>query len=430
MGLGLLGRGVGDTIFLHNSLAELIVTDMKTKEVLAPSLVLLKDFEDIRYTFGEHTMSDFEGRDFILKAAGVPYDSEYITHAKSKNIPVYMSAALLADIAMKELEGVTIIGVTGTRGKSTVTQMVGHILRHVGLPVHIGGNVRGVANLPLLDEIEDGDYLVLELDSWQLQGFGDLSISPHIAVFTSFLDDHMNYYRNDKERYFGDKAKIYRNQSEYDVLITSMQAAEEISRRDSKVHSVVPEDEVFEMKLLGEHNQVAAGLAFEVGRQCGLPDEDIRKAIATFDPVEGRLQDLGVIGDRQIRVVNDNNATTPDATVAALKATTSTYHRKPIVIIGGADKGLPLEMLEKELVDHAKVCIFLNGTGTERLLLSKEFEYDTLSECVEKAFLLADEGDIILYSPAFASFGKEFNNEYEKNDAFIALIGQQKRGYY
>ncbi len=424
MGLGLLGRGVGDTDFLAKSGADLIVTDLKTEEQLKDSLILLKDYVGLALVFGEHRLEDFENRDFILEAAGVPFDSPYIAHAKEKNVPVYMSAALLCDIVMKNLPDVVIIGVTGTRGKSTTTELIAHVLRENGSRVHVGGNVRGVANLPLLEVIEDGDFLVLELDSWQLQGFGEMKISPHIAVFTSFMDDHMNYYKNDRERYFNDKATIYRYQHDGDVLIASPQAASEIIMRGEKVAISIPEDIHLDMKLIGEHNQVAGRLAYEVASQCGLDDESIRKAVATFSAVHGRLEDIGMFSG--VHVFNNNNATTPDATVQALESITTTYKLKPILIVGGTDKGLPLEALEKAITENTKKVIYLSGTGTSRLTTAKEYEYETLSECVTKAFELSEEGDVIVFSPGFASFSKHFNNEYERNDEFVRLVNTFK----
>ena len=176
------------------------------------------------------------------------------------------------------------------------------------------------------------------------------------------------------------------------------------------------------MKLIGEHNVVAARLAYEVATQCGLEDAEIRKAIATFSAVEGRLEDLGLFGDKRVRVFNDNNATTPEATIAALTAIKETYHKNPILIIGGADKGLPLEMLVETVKNTTKACVFLEGTGTARLEMLQGKRFATLSACVEEAFLLAEDDDIILFSPAFASFSNEFNNEYEKNDAFIKKV--------
>ena len=176
------------------------------------------------------------------------------------------------------------------------------------------------------------------------------------------------------------------------------------------------------MKLIGEHNQVAARLAYEVAQQCGLGDEEIRTAISTFSPVEGRLEDMGLFKNGTVQVFNDNNATTPDATIAAIRAITTTYNKKPILITGGTDKGLSLEMLEQEITTHTKACVFLQGTGTDRITLSKEHSCETLAECVRKAFSLASDDDIILFSPAFASFSKEFNNEYERNDLFVEEV--------
>ncbi len=422
MGLGLLGRGVGDTQFLAENQADIIVTDTKSQEELAESVKALAPFQGITYHLGVHVTPDFESRDFILKAAGVKLDSEYIAHAKAQNIPIYMSAALVSYIVTKANLGVTIIGVTGTRGKSTVTQLIAHILASSGLRVFLGGNIRGIANLPLLKALEEGDYLVLELDSWQLQGFGDLKISPHISVFTSFLDDHLNYYKDNKELYFNDKAQIYRHQREYDVLIASKQAAQEIAKRD-EVHITVPEGTFFDMQLIGEHNQVAARLAYEAATQCGLSEEEIKNAIKTFPAVEGRLQDVGLVGgEKNIRVFNDNNATTGDATISAIDAINETYNKKPILIIGGTDKGLSLDSLEESILVGVKTCIFLEGTGTTRLNLPKQYLFETLAECVEKAFEIAEADDIILFSPAFASFSKHFSNEYERNDAFMAEV--------
>lgn len=424
MGLGVLGRGLGDTQFLAENGAQLIVTDKKNKEYLASSLKVLEGYSSIIYRLGEHDKADFEKRDFILKAAGVPYDSEYILHAKKNNVPVYMSAALLSSIVMKRLKAVTIIGITGTRGKSTVTQLVAHILSSAGLRVFLGGNVRGVANLPILMAIEDGDYLVLELDSWQLQGFGDMKISPHIAVFTSFMDDHMNYYKNDRELYFRDKANIYSHQTDYDVLIASQQAASEILKRD-KIQLTIPDQQHFEMKLIGEHNQTAAGLAYEVALQCGIDEVQIKELIKTFPGVEGRLQDLGIFGgEKKIRVFNDNNATTGDATIAAIDAINTVYKKKPILILGGSDKGLSMDLLEQTILISVKKCIFLEGTGTSRLTLTKELQFETLEQCVDKAFEIAEHDDILLFSPAFASFSKEFNNEYERNDMFVKSVNK------
>ena len=124
MGLGLLGRGVGDARYLAECGAELIVTDLKSREVLASSVAELESFSNIQFVLGEHRLEDFRDRDLILKAAGVPLDSIYVAEARMHAIPVRMSADLFAEIS-----GIPCVGITGTRGKSTVTHMVYTILK-------------------------------------------------------------------------------------------------------------------------------------------------------------------------------------------------------------------------------------------------------------------------------------------------------------
>ena len=221
MGLGLLGRGVNDVRFLAEHGARLTVTDLKTADDLAPSLERLADLDGIRYVLGEHRLEDFRSADFVLKAAGVPRDSPYVAEARAHGIPVEMDEALFAKHA-----DVRLAGVTGTRGKTTTTLLLHRILEQAGLRPHLGGNIRDVATLPLLDVVAPGDVVVLEVSSWQLQGFGDAGFSPHVAVFTNFLPDHLNYYGGDMDAYFADKANVFRFQRPGDVLVVGPCAAE------------------------------------------------------------------------------------------------------------------------------------------------------------------------------------------------------------
>jgi UDP-N-acetylmuramoylalanine--D-glutamate ligase len=199
MGLGILGRGLGYTKFLAECGANLIVTDLKTKEQLMTSLKALSKYKNIKYTIGEHRLEDFRGRDMIIKAAGVPLDSIYIEEAKKNGIPIEMDVSLFVKSAPK----IKVVGVTGTRGKSMTTMLIYHILKDnlKNQQIFLGGNIRGVSTLPFLKKVKEGDVLVCELDSWQLQGFGDSKISPDISVFTTFMPDHMNYYKNSMEKY-------------------------------------------------------------------------------------------------------------------------------------------------------------------------------------------------------------------------------------
>ncbi len=422
MGLGLLGRGVGDIKFLAECGAKLIVTDLKTEEQLADSLAQLKDFKNIAYRLGGHNLEDFKNRDFILKAAGVPLDSPYIAEAKKNNIPVEMSTALFA-----RLSGAMIVGVTGTRGKSTTTHLIHHILETnkewLGeRRVWLGGNVRGLSTLALLPEVKPGDIAVLELDSWQLQGFGEAKLSPHVAVFTNLLPDHLNYYggtppnhRTGMEKYFADKANIFKFQTETDFLICGTEIAPQIETRGKKIVA----DELpsgWEIKLPGEHNRRNAALALEACRVMGLSDEAIRSALATFSGVAGRLEFLREV--RGVKIYNDTTATTPDATLAALHA----LGKNIVLIMGGADKNLEMSKLLAEMPEYCKGVILLPGTGTDKLPpLAGALKVSNLTEAVDQAMSVAQAGDSVVLSPAFASFGL-FKNEFDRGDQFVELV--------
>lgn len=423
LGLGLLGRGVGDTKFLAECGAELIVTDLKTEKELESSLKELKAFPDIIYHLGEHQLEDFWNRDMILKAAGVPLNSPFIAEAKKHSIPVRMSADLLAEYA-----NVKTVGVTGTRGKSTVAHMIAHTLRQVGRNTLLGGNIRGVSNLALLSQIRPDSILVLELDSWQLQGFGEAKISPNIAVFTNLLDDHKNYYP-DEETYFNDKAHIYRYQKPGDVLIVGRAVLDmRLGKVKPPARIIIPKPirDDWKLKIIGEHNKENAAFARSALHELGLKEEEIKNGLESFEPVEGRLQFVREING--IKIYNDNNATTPDATIAGIAALSQKgFAGRIILIIGGADKGLdPSNLVEfvknKSLVSRV---VLLKGTGTGKLQLSgieaETMTVDTLKEAVDHAYAGAKEGDVILFSPAFASFGM-FKNEYDRGDQFVDLV--------
>ena len=428
MGLGLLGRGVGDARFLDQCGAELTVTDLKSKEQLAESLEQLKEFPNITYRLGEHVLEDFQNRDLILKAAGVPLASLYIAEAKKNHIPVRMSADLFVEIS-----GVPTVAITGTRGKSTVTHMVAHILKMAGKDVLLGGNVRGVSTLALLSQVTSNSIAVLELDSWQLQGFGEAKIAPHVGVFTTFYPDHMNYYSGSMEQYFEDKANIFLNQTKSDTLILGEQVAPFVKefgyQNKIKAHVEVvgakdlPKTTI--LKILGEHNRYNAALAAAAAEALGVDGEIIKTALESFEGVEGRLQFLKEING--VKIYNDNNATTPDATIAALRAFGNS--KNIILITGGSDKGLDMQPLVDEIHTRCKKVFLLDGAGTQRIKDQIESDlthpsgqvYQVMSEVVAAAFVACAPGDILLFSPAFASFGM-FKNEYDRNDQFVAAV--------
>ena len=420
MGLGLLGRGVGDAKFLAELGADLTVTDLKRKEDLEGSIEKLKDFDNVRFVLGEHRIEDFSKADMIIKGAGVPLDSVYIDEAHKKGVPVCMSSALFA-----ELTPATVIGVTGTKGKTTVSCLLEHILKKAGKKVFLGGNAKPISTLAHLPKSTEDEIAVLELDSWQLQGFGEVGISPSIAVFTSFMPDHLNYYKGNMDSYFRDKSYIFSNQKKGEILFVGKQAYGQINDRYSKsIRSKVivaqPEKLLFDpgTVLLGNHNAHNIALACSTAVALGVSAERFEEYLSDFIGISGRMESLGSYEGRV--VYNDNNATTPDATISSID--TLKNNGELILIIGGSDKNLSVDKLAKKINDDVSHVILLPGSGSDKLrsFLRKDkvTEVSDLKEAIGLSKKISKTNDIILFSPAFASFSS-FRNEYEREKVFL-----------
>lgn len=428
MGLGVLGRGIQVTKFLAEQGTILTVTDLKDAEYLKRSVASLKKF-NIRYVLGKHDLSDFKNVDMIVKAAGVPLDSVYIEEAHKNNIPVVMDASLFARAVSTVVPKVKIIGITGTRGKSMTTALIHHVLssneKKLKCKVHLGGNMRMKATLPLLKDVNPGDIVVLELDSWQCQRFGDDKISPDIAVFTSFMPDHLNYYKGDEKQYLKDKLNICMYQDKSGILVTSKQVSSLVPKSYLGKRKIVGVKDVkgIKMNLIGSHNIQNAAYAFEVSKICGLIENDIKKSLKSFRGLEGRLQYLGK--KRGVHIYNDNNATTPEATLAGVKAVSIAYPSSNIILIaGGADKKLKLDSFA-DATGYCKHIVLLPGTGTAKLNEEYAFvrttEVTNLKSALLVAFVESEPKDVIIFSPGFASFGL-FKHEYDRNDVFLKTL--------
>ncbi len=442
MGLGLLGRAIGDVKFLLECGSVLTITDLKKEEELLPALNEIKTTieslkekgivcQPIEYKLGGHTMEDFRNKDLILKNAGVPIDSPYIAQARKNNIPVEMDESLFAKLAPP----ITIVGITGTRGKTTTTMLIYEILSKAFPKVYLGGNIRGLATLPLLHEVVRGDIIVMELSSWQLQGFNDAKISPQIAVFTNFLNDHLNYYKDDVQKYFDDKATIFKYQTSNNFLVTGNDTLETIKTKinfgiKSKIVLASPQDvpASWKLKIKGYHNEENVALAKVVGEVLKIDESVIKQAVEEFKGAPGRLEHIRTFNG--VEIYNDTTSTTPDATLVALKSLAS--NKNIILILGGSDKCLDMSILISNISQYAKAVVMLPGSGSLKIHknilsltgIAHEHAHD-LTEALKKALDNAREGDVVLFSPGFASFGM-FKNEFDRGDQFIKAVEELK----
>lgn len=425
MGLGLLGRGLGDTLFLVRCGARVTVTDLKSADELAPSLKKLEGLP-VRLRLGHHDPEDFINADMILRNADVPWNSPFLQIAREHQVPVEMDESLFC----KHFTG-NVVGITGTRGKTTTTTLIYEILSAHRQRVFLSGNIMGRATLPLLDGAQTEDTVVLELSSWQLQGFHDEGISPGVSVFTNVYPDHLNRYSG-MEEYIHDKKAIYRYQKGSDFCVFNGDQPETLALAEEApagklFFSVedVPQD--WAIKLPGRHNLENVAAAVVLCRRLGVPEKVIREVCEAFTGVEHRLQWLGE--KNGVGFINDSTSTTPVAGLAALNAMGD---RRVLLIAGGADKNLDLSAFSEAAACRSHRIALLRGQATaalERGIKEAGAEhkiagiFDDLRSAVFRLFEDAEPGDVVLLSPGCASFGM-FRNEFHRGDTFINIVSE------
>ena len=468
MGIGLHGGGVGVIKFLAKQGAEILATDLRTKDELKESLELLKDLP-VNLVLGKHRLENFTKADLIIKNPAVPEDSKFLAAAKKHKVPVESDIGIFF-----ELCPAPIIGVTGTKGKSTTATLIAHLLKQEYPQVILAGNIRSsvLENLP---EISKDSVVVLELSSWQLADAKNHKKSPHISVITNLFPDHLNRYSS-FENYMEDKKLIFKFQDEKDFLFLNYNeknprdfAKETKSRvyfyspqgddlllmkdwpvlnqeprlgaylKRKKIYFGANQEEVCdvkEIKMLGRHaiNNVLA--AISVAKLFDLKDNKIKIALADFPGLTGRLE--LVAQKKSVKFFNDTTATAPQAAIAALEAFSDRWpdlKKRLILIAGGADKDLEFENFAKKIVDSCLGVILLEGTATPKLekeiqkILEAEPEKNfalfektqNIDEAVKKAASLVKKGGIVLLSPGCASFGL-FKHEFDRGEKFNEAV--------
>jgi UDP-N-acetylmuramoylalanine--D-glutamate ligase len=423
MGLGLLGRGLKDTQFLVKCGAEVTVTDLKTADQLQSSLDQLQGLP-IKFKLGVHDVDDFRKADMILRNADVPQTSPFLKIAEESGVPVEMDESLFC----KHFAG-RVVGITGTRGKTTTTTLTHMILSHGNARAFLAGNIMGCATLPLLAEATEHDIVVLELSSWQLQGFHKAGISPSASVFTNIYPDHLNRY-NGMEDYTWDKKAIFMYQTGEDFCLFNADQPEMVAMASEApgVKGFFSEKDVpadWAVKLPGSHNRQNIAAAIGLTSRLGVSIEKIREAVEDFSGVEHRLQWLGDVDG--IGFINDSTSTTP---VAGNVALNSLKGKRILLIAGGADKKLDLTPFASEAAKLSHRIALLEGSATAKLregIVQSGGEgkisgvFQSLEDAVANLLSTAERGDVVLLSPGCASFGM-FRNEFHRGETFVEIF--------
>jgi UDP-N-acetylmuramoylalanine--D-glutamate ligase len=446
MGLGLNGGGLASAAFLAQSGATVTVTDTKDEASLAASVAALEGL-GIRFVLGRHELEDFSGADLVVKNPAVRPDSPFLLAAK----------AVETDISLfLRFSPSPVIAVTGSKGKSSVSSAIHHVLSAAAAKgaggvkeAFLGGNIT-FSPLGFLGRCGPATPVVLELSSWQLADLKGLGVlKPKVAVLTSIMPDHMNRYSS-MDEYVADKRLIYADQDDNDFTVCNRDEDWGRSFADqtrgtvlwySSVSEALPgawlggpplrrgfysdgrvlskPEEILPAKLLvpGPHqrkNMLAAALAC---RAYGLEPAIVAEAIASFPGVEHRLERFAEEGG--IAWYNDSAATIPQAVGAAL----ASFDNPVVLITGGTDKNLDFEPLRASY-SKPKAIILLSGTGTDKLLPILEAEgipyagpFGELPPAISAALERAKAGDTVLLSPGCTSFGM-FANEFDRGRRF------------
>lgn len=426
MGLGLHGGGVGAVKFFAKQNARVLVTDLRTRSELKESLSKLKEFKNIKYVLGKHRVKDFKNTDLIVKNPGVPKNSKYLKIAKKHKIPINTDIGLFFEFCLSD----KIIGITGTKGKSTTAALTASILKTKYNTV-LAGNIR-MSVLGQLSKIKKDTVVVLELSSWQLEDFKNHKKSPHVAVITNIMQDHLNRHKNLND-YIKAKKLIFKFQNSDDLLILNnddkivRKFANESKSKAIFFSKLQAINYLKYIKLLGEHNLYNISAAITTAKIFKIPELYIKKALKKFRGIEGRLELVKT--SKEIKYYNDTAATTPEAVIAALS---SFPLRKNIILVaGGTDKNLNFTELIKEIIKplskggKIKKIILLPGTATQKILKIEPrldaFRAKNMREAVKVAKKEAERGDVVLLSPGCASFGL-FQHEFDRGKQFEDYI--------
>ena len=385
------------------------VADKKPASDLHAALAEMPDGVELR--LGGYDSTVLDGVDVVYASPGVPWDSDLLDEARRRGIPVSSEI----DLFLKLCEG-TVVGITGTNGKTTTTALTGEVLAAGDRPVIVGGNI-GDTVLDRVREITPEHWVILELSSFQLESVEDPRL--HIGAILNITPDHLDRHKT-LDRYVDLKARAIEH-SDYAVLNGRDPIVRDLASRASgevvwfDLHEPPPP-----MPLPGRHNMENALAAAAIGRIAGLKDDVIDEAIRGFKGVEHRLELVGEWSG--VRWYNDSKATNPDAGRVALTA----FPKTPVILIaGGYGGGFELREWVADVLAHTEAVILMGASADELARALRDHPHVlraiSLDDAVTRAAELARPGSVVLLSPAYKSFDM-FKDFEDRGNQFKELV--------
>jgi UDP-N-acetylmuramoylalanine--D-glutamate ligase len=419
-GLGHFGGQVAAARWLVEQGARVLVTDQAPAEKLADSVAQLSGLE-LDFHLGGHREEDFTQADLIVASPAIPIGNRYLAAARNAGVPVTTEIRLFVERCPA-----TIVGVTGTKGKSTTTALLGEMLKN-RFTTWVGGNI-GRSLLPELGKIDKTDIVVLELSSYMLEHLGAMQWSPHISVVTMIAADHLEWHGG-LPGYIDAKANIVRFQRSDDVAVLNEENPAAMALAHLTKGRVVAfglkDRRPFELVLPGRHNQLNAQAAYAAADALGLTWDDAQQAVRNYAGLAHRLE--LVHKSQGVHYYNDSIATIPEAAIAALESFPS---KRVIQIVGGYDHRLPITAMCNALVERAKAVLCIGDTGNAIADVLSESTHATgaavyrcgdLQTAVQMAKQIATAEDIVLLSTGYKSYD-QFANFEKRGEAFATLV--------
>ena len=419
-GLGRFGGGITVARWLVENGAQVLVTDREPHDKLRESVAKL-DGLPVRFRLGDQRLDDFANADLVVASPAISPSSPHLKAARDAGVPVTTEIKLFVERCPA-----TVVGVTGTKGKSTTSAMLGKVLERQ-FTTWFGGNIGG-SLLPELGRIDKTHVVVLELSSYMLHYLGEMKWSPHVAVTTIIAKDHVEWHGSEAA-YREAKKNIVRFQRPDDFAVLCAEDEGSMSFAAATRARVVPYGvegrRPFSLRVPGRHNQLNAQGAYAAAALLGVDWDTAQAALAEFAGLPHRLQ-LVHETPAGVRYYNDSIATIPEAAVAALESFPS---KRVIQLVGGYDHGLPVTGMCNALVGKAKAVLCIGATGRKLAeVLSQAahqggaavYDCGDLPTAMKMARAVAAPGDVVLLSTGYKSFD-QFTNFEDRGDAFARL---------
>lgn len=431
--LGLAKSGTAAAKFLLNNEKRVRVNDMKANE--SDEMVSELRMMGAEVVIGSHPLSVLEDIEIIVKNPGIKYDNPILVEAQNRDIPIITEI----EIAGKLVQG-SMIGITGSNGKTTTTTLITQMLANSNQYVKVAGNI-GTAATEVAKELHNNEKLVLELSSFQLLGVQ--TFKPKVAVLLNVYEAHLDYHQT-LENYQQAKFNIFAKQTSDDYLVynadnetvvNAIKQAESQTIPFSTKHRLLDgawADESYiyfkkekimakrDIVLVGAHNLENILAAVCAAKLSGATNEGIYTVLTTFSGVKHRLQFVANKNNRLF--YNDSKATNILATQKAL----ASFKQPTILLAGGLDRGNEFTSLRPYL-EYVKAMVVFGQTAEKLKRLAEDLEIDAievktdLTEAVKKAYDLSCPNDVILLSPACASWD-QYRTFEERGDMFINTV--------